>query len=386
MTVLKYVLIVILAVVSVISSVDPNKKRLGLVKAIKKWWKKKPYKADRFYYLLFLVVAMVFVTVIDDVASEKDRKLLTAQIAEQTQKIDLQSESLKIQERMLADQSAALSAQSSVLEGQQKMMLEQSKSVGSVLFNTDTSVEGKERFLQSFQDFARVSLVEAHNTGFEGLVCDDGVALFWFDVETETITGFHFFTKSEINRILCGSLTRRGFVAATSQIEIGDDSELAIAFRECLFRRLPPSLDCPGEDEQAHRQILGEVRTILRYVYRAEDIEFKPIYAKGGDKSMPPKPLSDFSVQFRYIVNPNATIKRYNGVGSFDIILSKAFIDSLRGLTIAEFSEKVIANFRNSKLDPKVRIKDLRILEESRRSNAWKSSSPFVSHDSRDCR
>ena len=379
MATLKYILIVILSAVSVVSSIGPTRRRTGLWAAIVKWWKKMPFKIDRFWAVLFIVAAMVIVTAIDDYSSGQDKNELKSKIAEQNDALkkqlgllNSQSESLLTQERMLAEQQGTLG-------DQQKMMLEQAKSVGSVLFNTDKSFEGKERFLQSFHDFARIASIEADNTGFEGLVCDDGVALYWFDVETETITGFHFFTKSEINRILSGSPVLRGLVAKNVQYSLGEDSELAIAFKECLFRRLPPLSSDPVVAEQTRQQILREIRTLLRYVYRAQGVEFKPQHAPGGRGELHGRFLGDYSVWFQYVVNPNAKPRRYNSVGLFDITLSKDFLDSLHGLTIAEFSEKVIERFRNSKLEPKVRVKDIRILESSRLANEWRETSPFSS-------
>jgi len=379
MTILKYILITILSVVSVISSIDPTKDSIGLWAATVKWWRNKPYRNGRFWFMVFIVTAMVVTTAIDDYASGRDKNELKSKIAEQNgalknqlEMLRGQSESLRTQERILADQQE-------MLGDQQKLMHEQSKSVESVLFNTDTSFEGKERFLQSFQDFARIASIEADNTGFEGLVCDDGVALYWFDIETETITGFHFFTKSEINRILSGSPVSRGLIAKNGQYALGEDSELAIAFKECLFRRLPPLLPDPVIAEQTREQILREIRTLLRYVYRAQGIKFKPQYANGGRGALRGRFLGSCSVWFRYVVNPNAEQKRYNSVDLFDIVLSKEFLDSLHGLTIAEFSEKVIERFRSLRLDPKVRVKDIRILESSRLVNEWRETSPFAS-------
>lgn len=118
--------------------------------------------------------------------------------------------------------------------------------------------------MQSFHDFARIASIEADNTGFEGLVCDDGVALYWFDVETEKITGFHFFTKSEINRILSGSPVSCGLVVKNGQYALGEDSELAIAFKECLFRRLPPLSSDPVVAEQTPFRSLSLTATPRR--------------------------------------------------------------------------------------------------------------------------
>lgn len=330
--------------------------------------------------VLLIVVAMVIVTAIDDYSSEQDKNELKLKITDQNDALKKQLGLLNSQSESLLKQKRMLAKQQGTLGDQQKMMLEQVKFIGSVLFNTDTSFEGKERFLQSFQDFARIASIEADNTGFEGLVCDDGVALYWFDVETEMITGFHFFTKSEINRILSGSPISRGLVAKNGQYALGEDSELAIAFKECLFRRLPPLPSNPIIAEQTREQILREIHTLLRYVYRAQGVEFKPLHVPGGRGEIHGMFLGDYSVWFQYVVNPNAMQRRCNSVGLFDITISNDFLNSLHGLTIAEFSEKVIEHFRNSKLEPKVRVKDIRILESSRLSNEWRETSPFSSN------
>lgn len=378
LTIIKYFLIMVISVASAVTCINPNNSDQELLSVILEWWKRKLYKTVRFAIIAILAVITVALTAIDDFQSSKDQDKLLTKISDQSIKLDAQSESLKTQELMLTNQVAMLSAQTVVLADQQKMMLEQSKSVDSLLFNTYTSSEGKGRFLQTFNDFARIASIETDNTGFEGLVCDDGVAMYWFDVETETITGFHFFSNSEINRILCGSPILSELITRNGQYSFDKDSEIAIALKECLFKRLAPLSSDPIVAEQTRELILREIRTLLRYVYRAQDIEFKPLYEKGRVEKLEGRFMGSYSVWFQYVVNPNAELKRYNNVSLLDAPLSKDFLDSLHGLTIAEFSEKVIERFRNVKLEPKVRVKDIRILEKSRLANEWREASPFA--------
>lgn len=368
----KYILIAILAVVSVLSSAEMLSKIPHPIKAILEWWESKPYMTWQFYALFVVWMAMVAVTVFEDVTSGREA-------AELNRKIEGQNGMLAQQQKHLDQQSQSLGTQRQMLAEQQKMMYEQEKHISSVLFNMDTSLEGKERFLRSIRAFAHVASIESINTGFEGLVCDDGVALYWFDSNTDTITGFHFFSNSEINKVLSGTSAYGRYAANVGQIALGKDSEMAIAFRECLFRKLPTLPSDRTIKDLTRRQILQEMHTLLRYVYRAQGIDFRPIYDKEVGGELHGAFTGSYSLLFQYVVNPYAKIKRYNAVGCFDLDISKDFIDSLHGLTIAEFSEKVIERFRLARLEPKVRINDIRILENLRLSTEWQACSPFAS-------
>lgn len=330
-----------------------------------------------------LVAITILVSGLDDWDAYTDKRELYAKLDNQSQHLEeqqrlmtIQAESMRAQKVLLAAQQSMLSSQQATLATQQLMMVEQEKSIGSVLFNTETSFEGKMRFLRNFCAFAHAANLKKDNTGFEGIVCDDGVAMYWFDSETEAITGFHFFTNSEINRVLSGTPPGKRIVDDNGNVLIAADSEISIAFRDCLFRRLPMLSDDHIVEEENLSRIMDEIHTILRYVYRAQGVEFKPEYeGERGGRHRPSK--GAYAILLQYVVNPFANIKRLNSFGPFDLEVTKPFLDSLHGLTIAEFSEKVIEQFRVRKFEPKVRVKDIRILQMIRLVNEWQDVSPF---------
>lgn len=359
MILLKYTLISMLAILSTVSSVEIIDKCPMTWTAFKKWMSTyKPLRHPVFYIVFLFAGMTVAITAIDDYSDGSDRLELNG-------KIDTQS-------KMICEQQLALSKQ-------RDLLYEQEKLIGSIVFNTKTSVDGKERFLQCFRDLARIAAVDANNTGFEGLVCEDGVAIYWFDIDTETITGFYFFSNAEINRVLGGMPLGGNLFDDSGVVKVSADSELAIAFRECLFRKLPVGSNNAIEADKAVEDILKEIETLIRYVYRAESIGFISLYPEGHTFSAFKKPLGSYLLTFQYAVDPYADKIWYRGVGiDDDIVLSKAFIESLHGLTMAEFSERVIGMLRSRRVDPKVRIREIRILESARRKKVKRDDSPFV--------
>ena len=138
-----------------------------------------------------------------------------------------------------------------------------------------------------------------------------------------------------------------------------------------------------GEDflaanaKRAEAQVLHEIEVILRYVYRAEDVNFSPMFFTSNSKEPLGVPTGSYALTFRYAVNPFASAKQYRSISWGDIEISKTFLDSLYGVTMAQFSERIIENFRSNRLEPKVRVKDIRILKQKAKTKAWRNNSPF---------
>ena len=66
--------------------------------------------------------------------------------------------------------------------GEQEAVIErQNRSLNAISYSTSTSYAGKVRFLKNFKELARLAKIDYRMTVFEGLVCENGVALFWFD-------------------------------------------------------------------------------------------------------------------------------------------------------------------------------------------------------------
>ena len=258
-------------------------------------------------------------------------------------------------------------------EKQRRTLYDQTRQLNSVLYNIETSIEGKQRFLKPFKNLARAAKIDTSLTGFEGLVCDDGVALYWFDSETEQITGFHFFSNAEINNVLRGVSLGSPLVDKTENPAIGNATELSIALRSYLFSETPTKGDNPLDRKRNEEEVLSEVETVLRYVYRAEDIRILPYR-----REVLGKPTGSFSLSFSYVVNPYAETVRTRSIGPTDLELTGEFMDSLYGLAKATVSERIIAYFRRHCLEPKVRVDDLRLLHTMRAREDQIIHSPFT--------
>lgn len=246
-----------------------------------------------------------------------------------------------------------------------------SRSLSAISYSTRTSYAGKERFLKNFKELARVAKIDCRMTGFEGLICEDGVALFWFDSRTESITGFYFFRNDEINRILNGRALGKDFITKDGRMRLDKNQELSIAFEESLFKRMPNRSENLIESESVKDEIFGGLKTLLRYVYRAEGIRLKSICTTDR------KATGEYSLEFRYAVNPLAKERKYRSISIFDVVITKGFIDSLYGLTNAEFSEKVIEYLRSKKVEPKIMVRDIRMLGQMRQDKEWQKNSPY---------
>lgn len=362
---MKYLLLFIMTILSMYGvSVDVTDGT-----KIRKWLKNKPWRRKGFVLAFFLSAATIVCTWRDDADAKATNQELQKTLAEANKQILSQTERLEAQEKMLVEQKASLVYQ-------QNLMIEQAKSVGSVLFNTETSFEGKERFLRSFSSLADRAKINTLVTGFEGLICPDGVAMYWFDSRTETITGFYFFTNAEINRILSG-IPVTDDIGENGKLIIKNDTELSKVFTECLFRKTPTASENIINAKRAEAQVLHEIEVILRYVYRAENVNFSPMFFSSNSKEPLGVPTGSYALTFRYAVNPFASAKQYRSISWGDIEISKTFLDSLYGVTMAQFSERIIENFRSNRLEPKVRVKDIRILKQKAKTKAWRNNSPF---------
>lgn len=381
MTIIKYVLLVILAFASVVQEVDV-KKRKSLWLVVKEWWSAHPFRNVRFYVWLSISVMTVVISAIDDRDAKKNQDELTKKIdsqgsslKEQTRMISGQQEQIAAQTEILSEQQGLIKRQGQMISEQQTLMAEQQKSIGALVFTSPTSYAGKERFLRSFHDIARVAAIEAGGTGFDGFVCGDGVAIYWYDTETEVITGFHFFADAEINRTLSGIPLASSFVDKEGNLTLASDSEIAITFRECLFRRLPSRPANSIEVERTRKFIIKEIETIFRYVYRAETFSLSPLNFCDGTNAR--RPSGGYELSFSYIVNPCATKWHTRGSMLGQIRITEDMLDSWHGITMAELSERIVQMMRERGIEPKLDLKSIRMIANRRHKSSVSATSPF---------
>ena len=159
-------------------------------------------------------------------------------------------------------------------------------------------------------------------------------------------------------------------VDANGRLIVQVDSELAIALNEALSRKTPPRSDSGPMKERADEIIVAELSTLFRYVYRAQHSRFDIAYFKGTRKTDGTRFLT-----FQYLVNPFVEKPHLRTVSH--VKLSATFMRSLYGVSIAEFSQRVIAECRRLGIEPKVRRTDVRQLNAIRVRDEEVSNSPF---------
>ena len=273
-------------------------------------------------------------------------------------------------ETALEDTREKLIAATRKIEIQTREISEQRKTIGSIAYNTPTTFDGKLRFIRCFKDLSRLTDMKTEGTCFEGLICDDGVAMYWFDVEKDLLTGFHFFPNDELNRVLSGIPFDEKLLDASGRLSIAADSELAIALNESLSRRTPSFSTATPTKERSDEVIVAELKTLFRYVYRAQYSEFKEAYFKHTRKTDGTRYL-----MFQYLVNPFATQPHLRTVSN--IKLSAPFMRSLHGASMIEFSQRVILECRRLGIEPKIRRADVRHLNSIHVRDELMTNSPF---------
>jgi len=281
------------------------------------------------------------------------------------EKRDSDAEAALAQER-IAYLTKELSLVKKELSHANDALAEQTRSLGSVVFNVKASDEGKERFVRAFSVLKHLPKANASTTGFASLVLDDGVAVYWFEHGSETISGFRFFSNSDVNRVLRGIPVGQNFVGTNGAINLGHTSELAIAFDEVLFRRTPLNSTNALEAAYSRSVIFDEIAAILCYVYRAENIQFNAV-TRGNPGHE--KPDGSFTISFDYVVDPFAEKSIRRSVASTDWrTLSATFMRSLYDIPMSDLSQKVIGELRKLGIEPTINPSDIALLDKQRKS------------------
>jgi len=359
---MKYVLIIIMT----LFSVYPLSESVTDGVNIKRWWLGKPWKRPGVWFAVLLAAATLRCTWKD----ESDAEVKNNELQHMLTRAETQRERL---DTRIAEANDQIKSQSKLLLVQEQTMSEQSRVMGSIAFNTHTSFEGKQRFLNCFRNLARLAKFNVDGTNFEGLICEDGVAVYWFNASTENLMGFHFFPNSELNRILAGIPDDTQIVSSNGNIQTSDKSVLGIAIRESLYRKTPVQGRTQLEKDVSYSCIEEELKLLFRYVYRAEFVKFSDLRFENGDLT------GDKDLVFQYYVNPYAAEPRLRTVS--DIIVRAEFLDSLYGIYMSEFSQIVIERFRAMGIEPKVGIKDIHVINQKAIASHQRACFPFGKHE-----
>lgn len=162
---------------------------------------------------------------------------------------------------------------------------------------------------------------------------------------------------------------------------IAPHSELAIALNESLHGKTPAVKEDVNEQERAIEAIVAEVKTLLRYVYRAEDILVRPFRHSSSPKACPQDAPEGLEFSFSYVIKPSAHSPYRRAVKG--VALSNGFLRSLQGIERAKFSGRLIEMWRAEKIEPKVRILDIRNLNRNRLERSQRINSPFAGTEDR---
>ena len=370
---MKYILIILLTILSVYPQVNESLNP----KAIMEWLRKHPWKRAAFWVAigigLWAAIDLWCDARINDANREEDKstiRQLTAELSHAREEQRAARGDLREAREELKSAHENIAQQNKLLVEQERSIIAQTRTIGSIAYNTQTTFDGKQRFIRCFKDLSRLTALKDEGARFEGLVCDDGVAMYWFDPKSDLPTGFHFFPNDELNRVLSGIPMDENFLDANGRLIVPADSELSIALNEALSRKTPPRSDSGPMKEHSDDIIVAELSTLFRYVYRAQHSRFDIAYFKDTRKTDGTRFLT-----FQYLVNPFVEKPHLRTVPN--VKLSATFMQSLYDVSIAEFSQRVIAECRRLGIEPKVRRTDVRQLNAIRVRDEEMSNSPF---------
>lgn len=360
---LEFVINVMLAVLALYATESRTAKddSLPKQKEVLAWWHSVP-KCLRICIIFLVAMLSPSLGLVDGCLAQRQHD-------EDVRRIDGLRQSLDTATNRLDRANAQIDRQTEILEGQSTTIAEQSRTIGSIAYNTQTTLEGKLRFIRCFRDLTRLTKLNAEGMVFEGLICNDGVAMYWFRQDNEQLTGFHFFSNSELNRVLSGIPTDSFLFSEDGTLNIDPKSELAIALNESLSRKTPCFRTDPLEKEQDDDIIISEMSTLFQYVYRAEFVQFSLAYSSKTHETDGTRILT-----FQYLVNPFAEKPRLRTVSG---TLSASFMRSLYDVPISDFSQRVIAECRRLGIEPKLRHIDIQMLNRRWLRLARQLHSPF---------
>ena len=259
------------------------------------------------------------------------------------------------------------------LDAAKSTIEEQQRIISSIANNTRTTLEDKRRFIMSFRDLSRYTKISPDDSIFEGLICDDGVAMYWFRKDTERMTGFHFFSNAELIRILSGLPNDTITFAGEGTLHIDSQSQLAIALNDSMLKQTPSYTSNPVEQDKALESVVEEMKVVLRYVYRARSIQL--LLASSASSS--PQRSNGVSFSFKYLVDPLAD-EKVEGVVPFpNLTFEGEFLQGLCGIDKATLSSRVIEKGRSMGVEPKVKIRDIQSLNRIYERKACLRNSPF---------
>ncbi|MGN1046410.1 MAG: hypothetical protein ACI4QG_04875 [Candidatus Cryptobacteroides sp.] len=330
---IKYILLIIMALMSVYSAAEWQWRST----AIKEWWNRKPWGKVGFWLVVLVVVLTILTEIGENQDARKDRASMEAQI----RRLEEISESARTEVQTAGRELASTRTE---LHNANNQILEQSRQVGSLVYNIRTSFEGKMRFAKCLEDLSDLT----PDSFYEPLLCEDGVAVFRFAREDESLNGFYFFANSEVNEVLSG-VPMSGGGECPGKVAFSRESEVSKTMTRFMNRRTPEWENDGMGSDRALREIAGLVKTFCRYVLRSKRTQVL--------MTKPPA----WYVTISYDVDPFATEPCERFISS---LWHMSFVQSLHGVRMEEFSRMLLDRFASEGVYPKIRVKDVRGLNK----------------------
>lgn len=248
-------------------------------------------------------------------------------------------------------------------------LVSQSRAIGSLIYNMDTSFEGKERFARCFDALS----VFDEQCEYAVLPCDDGAAVFWFEENTEDLIGFYFYTNSEINDVLSGIPIGFAPKIENGRLLLQKGSEIALALERALDRKTPKYVREGVGRDLVLQFIDAQIGNFLRYVYRAEEYRMSLGQIEKHGETSVRHPA--WCVTYRYRVSPSRADSILRCV---EIWFDEKDFESLGDVSMREFSARLIAFCVARGYEPKIRMKDIVVMRKGYEEAERRSTFPYM--------
>ena len=335
----KRLLLPIIGIILAYHANDPDGELFGLNRKFGK-------RTRMVTFLAIAVLAVIFQGVIDYNDECDDNE----EIAARQQRIGQLEEEIREARRELSVANSNLAIQS--------------RSIGSLVYNIATSFEGKRRFSRCIDALAFIDA----KIDYKPLICDDGVAVFGFSKGDDQLQSFYFYANSEVNEVLSGLPVGSETLDEKGRLVVQRDSELALALDKAFERALPRIGADVVSRHFALESVAEKMRIFFRYAYRARQYKQSNLLNKGSND------LAGWHITFRYDVSPR-TPQSTSRYVELDMPLSD--VERFAGLTMREFSERLLAYCRGRKIEPKVRPEDIGILQRREKNAEDERTFPY---------
>ena len=220
---ISWILVVIVAIHGAVTTYLPDNKELA-------WLNAKNWRIVFCHSSILAAVLTILASYLGDVSSGARQRDLD-------NKLNQAGAALEDANRKSDEANKKLDESLKVNKGLLDLVSEQSKSMSSLVFNMETSLEGKVRFVDNFETISLLSKFDSRKFEYHCQICEEGVAVFWFGRDDEKLKGFYFFSNSEINVVLASKPFSENFISDEGVVESDRDKELFVAYTRGLHRK-----------------------------------------------------------------------------------------------------------------------------------------------------